>query len=174
MWTVPARRRRLSAIRSADRRRRRADGVRRLVIFDVEDLSGRGGRDGRSGGRCGSRRGRSRGCGRRGRCGSGRRRGCAPRRLQLRTLLTYVAIVAAVVTGVSAATAARLAHHVHEELRSGESADLRGAEGLMETRKRLLRNGLPLRLESLARVPGVALLLLARNCAFLRLKLAYF
>jgi len=166
VWTVPARRRRLSAVG--------ADGVR-LAILGVEDLRGRGGRDGRGGRRCSGRRRRSRGCGRRGRRSRGRGCGRAPRRLRRRTFLTYVAVVAAVVAGVPAASAAAgagLAHHVDEELGSGESADLRGAEGLVEAWKRLLGNGPPLRLESLARVPGLALLLLAGNCAFLRLKLA--
>lgn len=166
MWTVPARRRRSSAVRAADRRRRAggvvADDERRLVILRVEDSAGAscGGRDSR---------GRRRSCAR-GRRGRVRRRGGVLRQGMFPTYIAVIAAVGAVAVvrrNVVAATA--LAHHIHEELGPGELADLRGAEGLMETRKRLLRDGLLLQLESLARVPGLALLLV-RHRALLRLK----
>lgn len=178
MWTVPARRRRLSAICAANRRRRAdgivADGERGPVILGVENpaWASWGGRDSRSSGRrC------SCGRGRRGRRARIRRRRRVLHRFRQGRLPTYVAVIAAVgavavtiVRGdVVAATA--LAHHVHEELGPGELADLRGAKGLMETRKRLLRDGLLLQLKSLARVPGLALLLV-RNRVFLWLKSA--
>lgn len=169
MWTVPSRhRRRLSAIRRADDAI--ADGERRLVL-GVEGPSGA--RSGRGRRRDSSR---SHGGGRGGRLSSRSysRRGVVSCRVQQRrSFPTYVAVVrfadvASVSTTVGVA-AAILAHHIYEEFRPGELADLRRAEGLMETRERLPRDGLLLRLETLGRMPRRALLL-ARKRAFLRLK----
>lgn len=151
VWTVPARcrRRRLSAVRAADRRRRAdgvvADGKRGLVILGVENPTGagRGDRDSRRRGcRCGSGRRRSCGRGRRGCRGRSRRRGGVLHCFRQGMFPTYIAVVADIgavaVVRCNTAAAAAFAYHIHEELGPGEPADLRGAEGLMETRKRLL------------------------------------
>lgn len=173
VWTVPARRRWLSAERAADRRRRgRADGAGVIadsecgpIILGVENpaRAGRSGRDSRrrrrrcrgrccgSGRRCSCGRGRR---DRRDRCGRSRCRGSIFQCFRHGMFPTYITIVAAIdpvaVIRCNTATAATLTYHIHEELGPRELADLRGAKGLMETWKWLLRDRFLLQLKSLA------------------------